>query len=66
MSETSLVFPTHSVIKHPKKKNLEDQMGEPQTKSYQLGVYAVICVSFGVLGMKRLQNNWSSLYNIHK
>ena len=50
-------FHTLSVIKHLKAKPY--QMGDPGTKSYQMGVHGLICVSLGVLDVKRFENHCS-------
>ena len=48
-------FHTLSVIKHLKECY---QIGDPGTKSYQMGVRGLICVSLGVLEVKKFENHW--------
>ena len=33
-------------------------MEHPGAKSYQMGVCGIICVSLGVLGVKKFKNHW--------
>lgn len=41
-------------------------MGDPGTKSYQKGVCGLICVSIGVLEVKKFENHWQSLLSVFK
>ena len=54
-------FHTISIIKKSESKILH-QMGDSGTKSNQRGVHCLICVSLGVLDMKKFENHWATAH----
>lgn len=55
-SESNTMTECMTIFGHGFHKQSSYHMGDPGTKSYQMGVRGLICVSLGVLDVKKFEN----------